>query len=54
MRFGLFNPYGPIPGEPWRPYCFTLLDEALASRGHEAVWWTSTFAHHDKRQRAND
>lgn len=52
MLVWLFNPYGPIPGEAWRPYRFALLGEALAARGHEVVWWTSSFAHHGKRQRA--
>ena len=47
----LINPYGPIPGEGWRDYRFTMLGEALAARGHNVVWWTSSFAHHFKKQR---
>lgn len=48
----LFNPYGPIPGEGWRPYRFTLLGEALAERGHEVIWWTANYSHHFKRYRS--
>jgi glycosyltransferase involved in cell wall biosynthesis len=51
VRVWLFNPYGPVPGEGWRDYRFTLLGRALAARGHEVVWWTSSFSHHFKRQR---
>jgi len=48
----LINPYGPIPGEGWRPYRFELIGRALAEKGYTVVWWTSTFSHHFKRQRA--
>ena len=54
MRIWLFNPYGPIPGEGWREYRFALIARTLARRGHEVIWWTSTFAHHSKVQRAPD
>lgn len=52
MRIWLLNPYGPIPGEDWREYRFTLVARALARRGHHVTWWTSTFAHHFKLQRS--
>jgi glycosyltransferase involved in cell wall biosynthesis len=52
MRIWLLNPYGPIPGEGWREYRFTLVARALARRGHDVTWWTSTFAHHFKLQRS--
>ena len=48
MRIWLINPYGPIPGEGWRDYRFTLLGEALAERGHDVIWWTGNFSHHFK------
>jgi len=54
----LINPYGPVPGEGWRDYRFTLMGRALAARGHDVTWWTSNFAHQSKRYRnashAND
>ncbi len=52
MRVWLLNPYGPIPGEGWRDYRFTLMARALAERGHEVTWFTATFAHQSKQQRA--
>jgi len=48
----LFNPYGPIPGEAWRDYRFTLLAETLAAEGHRVIWWTAAYSHHFKRQRS--
>jgi glycosyltransferase involved in cell wall biosynthesis len=52
VRVWLLNPYGPIPGEGWRDYRFTLMARALAERGHEVTWFTATFAHQSKQQRA--
>ncbi|HEX3071886.1 MAG TPA: glycosyltransferase, partial [Thermoanaerobaculia bacterium] len=52
MRVWLLNPYGPIPGEGWRDYRFTLMARALAERGHEVTWFTAAFAHQSKQQRA--
>jgi glycosyltransferase involved in cell wall biosynthesis len=52
VRVWLINPYGPIPGEGWRDYRFTLMARALAERGHEVTWFTATFAHQSKQQRA--
>jgi hypothetical protein len=37
----LFNPYGPIPGEAWRDYRFTMIAETLAAEGHHVIWWTA-------------
>ena len=54
LNVWLFNPYGTIPGEPWRPYRFTLLARALTARGHRVTWWTSSFSHHFKKQRCTD
>jgi glycosyltransferase involved in cell wall biosynthesis len=52
MRIWLVNPYGPIPGEGWRDYRFTLLGRVLAARGHDVTWWTANFAHHFKSFRS--
>lgn len=52
MVIWLFNPYGPIPGEGWRDYCFTILGKALAAAGHDVTWWTSNFSHHFKKFRS--
>jgi glycosyltransferase involved in cell wall biosynthesis len=52
VRVWLINPYGPIPGEGWRDYRFTLMARALAERGHEVTWFTAAFAHQSKQQRA--
>lgn len=53
MKIWLINPYGPIPSEAWRSYCFPLIAEALTSEGHEVIWWTSNFAHHFKKFRSD-
>jgi glycosyltransferase involved in cell wall biosynthesis len=52
MNIWLINPYGPIPGEGWRDYRFTMLGKALALRGHTVTWWTANFSHHFKRFRS--
>lgn len=52
MKVWLINPYGPIPSEAWRTYCFPLIAEALTAEGHEVTWWTSNFAHHFKKFRS--
>jgi glycosyltransferase involved in cell wall biosynthesis len=52
MIIWLINPYGPIPGESWRDYSFSMMAEAFAVRGHDVVWWTSNFSHHFKRFRS--
>jgi len=54
MRIWLINPYGPIPGENWRDYRFTMLGEALSKAGHETIWWTSSFSHHFKTFRSKN
>jgi glycosyltransferase involved in cell wall biosynthesis len=52
MNIWIICPYGPIPGEGWRDFRYTMLGEALARRGNTVVWWTSSFSHHFKYQRA--
>ena len=53
MNIWLINPYGPIPSEAWRTYCFPLIAEVLTADGHEVTWWTSNFAHHFKKFRSD-
>lgn len=50
----LVNPYGPIEGENWREYSFNQFGKFLSKNGFEVIWWTSSFSHHFKKQRAND
>lgn len=54
LNVWLINPYGPIPSEAWRTYCFPLIAEVLTARGHEVTWWTSNFAHHFKKFRSDN
>jgi glycosyltransferase involved in cell wall biosynthesis len=54
MNIWLINPYGPIPGEGWRDYRFTMIGETLAQHGHQVTWWTANFSHHFKRFRSKD
>jgi glycosyltransferase involved in cell wall biosynthesis len=52
MKIWLINPYGPIPGEGWRDYSFTMMGDILSKEGHEVIWWTSNFSHHFKKFRS--
>lgn len=52
MKIWLINPYGPIPGEGWRDYSFTMFGKTLAAAGHHVTWWTSNFSHHFKTYRS--
>ena len=52
MRIWLISAYGPIPGEGWRDYRYTIMGEVLAAAGHDVVWWTPNFSHHFKRFRS--
>lgn len=53
MKIWLINPYGPIPTEAWRTYCYTLIADTLTTVGHDVIWWTSNFAHHFKKWRSD-
>lgn len=48
------NPFDELPGEPGRPGRYLTLSEVLARRGHEVVWWSSSFSHRFKRQRGEN
>jgi glycosyltransferase involved in cell wall biosynthesis len=52
MNIWLINPYGPIPGEGWREYRFTMIGETLAKYGYQVLWWTANFSHHFKKFRS--
>ena len=52
MNVLYLNPYNPIPGEGWRESRTSMACQALGVRGHNVEWWTATFSHHFKRQRA--
>ncbi len=54
MTIWLINAYGPIPGEGWRDYRYTIIGETLAKAGHSVIWWTSSFSHHFKRFRSRE
>jgi len=49
----LVNPYGPIEGENWREYSFNQFGKYLSQNGYYVIWWTASFSHHFKKQRAN-
>lgn len=49
----LVNPYGPIEGEDWREYSFNQFGKYLSCNNYKVIWWTSSFSHHFKKQRAN-
>jgi hypothetical protein len=44
--------YDTAPGEAWRPLRSELQARALLARGFRVVLWTSTFSHHEKKDRA--
>lgn len=50
----LINPYGTLPSESWRAYCFAIIGKKLSDAGFDVVWWTSSFSHHFKTQRCHD
>jgi len=53
-KIWLIGPYGSIPSESWRSYCFGIIGTKLSEVDYEVIWWTSSFSHHFKRQRCND
>jgi glycosyltransferase involved in cell wall biosynthesis len=54
VKIWLICAYGPIPGEGWRDYRYTMIGEALAREGHDVIWWTSGFSHHFKQFRSKE
>jgi glycosyltransferase involved in cell wall biosynthesis len=54
VRVWIVNPYGTLPSEGWREYRSSMLARALASRGHQVVWFISDFEHRTKTFRQTD
>jgi glycosyltransferase involved in cell wall biosynthesis len=50
--FYILAPFDPIPGEPGCPARFETLKKAIEARGHRCIWWTSTWGHTSKAERA--
>ena len=51
MNIWLCNPFDNLEEEGARPQRYALLSAELAHRGHEVVWWTSSFSHARKAPR---
>ena len=51
MNIWLCNPFDNLEEEGARPQRYALLSTELARRGHEVVWWTSSFSHARKAPR---
>ena len=53
MKFWLINPAEPTPVDPgaWRQRRMSLIADELVERGHEVLWWNSTFVHASKTHR---
>ena len=45
MNIWLCNPFDNLEEEGARPQRYALLSAELTRRGHEVVWWTSSFSH---------
>lgn len=50
MRIWVINPFDDIPGEGSKQRYWTIA-EKLAARGHEVVWWSSSWSHRRKTRR---
>ena len=48
----LVNPFDDIPGEGLPPLRYWTLARVLAARGHDVIWWTSTWSHRRKAIRS--
>ena len=51
MNIWLCNPFDNLEEEGARPQRYALLSAELARRGHDVVWWTSSFSHARKTSR---
>ena len=51
LKVWVLNPFDDIPGEG-KPQRFWSLAEALSSRGHKVVWWSSKYSHRRKIERS--
>lgn len=48
----IVNPYDPVPSDSQQPIRYAYLAAALAQKDVKVVWWTSSFDHISKKQRA--
>ena len=53
LSIWIVNPFDDIPGEALPPLRFWTLCRVLAGRGHEVIWWSSTWSHRRKAVRKN-
>ena len=51
LSIWIVNPFDDIPGEALPPLRFWTLCRVLAGRGHEVIWWSSTWSHRRKAVR---
>lgn len=51
MIVWIVNPFDKLPGEGGRPGRYWTLAEVLSRRGHDVVWWSSSFSHGLKTRR---
>ncbi len=49
MRIWLINPFDPLPGDPEQEGRYATLARMLRDKGHDVVWWTSSFSHRFKK-----
>jgi len=54
MKIWLITSGEPIPSENERPHRVGILSQMLAKKGHEVVWWTTTFDHQKKEYLFNE
>jgi glycosyltransferase involved in cell wall biosynthesis len=51
MIIWIINPFDPLPGEIIHPWRYWSLAKVLKEKGHNVIWWSSSFNHYDKKQR---
>ena len=51
MIVWIVNPFDRLPWEPGRICRYQTLAEVLSQRGHEVIWWSSSFSHGSKAKR---
>jgi glycosyltransferase involved in cell wall biosynthesis len=45
----LVNPFDPLPGDPEQEGRYATLAKFLIAKGHDVIWWTSSFSHRFKK-----
>ena len=54
MKIWLVTSGEPIPSENERPHRVGILSKMLVKKGHDVIWWTSTFDHQKKEYLFNE